>query len=90
MGIPRFAYRMQGYARTGVIGQAPEEPTKTRVAIIDGPSLAHSVYQTTRSDEPIGVRAYGGIVNYSGTAEAVITWLQLLEDHGFKMCVHDL
>lgn len=81
---------MRDHSRTGVIGQSPEDPSKRRVAMIDGPSLAHSVYQTTRSGESIGASAFGGNVHYSVTAEAVARWLQLLGDHGFEMCVYHL
>lgn len=83
MGIPRFAYRMRDYALTQIIG-AETITSQSQTAVIDGPSLAHFVFQTTKWDE----KANSGIAtqcNYADLGKAVIKWLDRLQLYGFEM-----
>lgn len=84
MGIPRFAYRMRDYGVTECIGSKDIETRQTQVAVIDGPSLAHFVFQNSRYDDRID-KSIVTNCNYAALGEATMQWLDRLQLYGFKM-----
>lgn len=86
MGIPRFASRMRSYGSVSAIGRKGE-PRKDQ-AVVDGPSLAHSLLQQCPGD----VDGSGAIlpqVHYSKLGEAAVAWLDDLQSYGFSMSVRN-
>ena len=86
MGVPGFASRMRQYGSYETIGRRKDEPT-TR-AVIDGPSLAHHIFNVIKRDAAVG----SGIVpqfDYAELGKATIRWLDELSQYGFDMyCRH--
>lgn len=81
MGISRFASRIRDHGAVNVISR--KEDSRIDHAIVDGPSLAHSLlgdYPESRDDGSIMPRP-----NYTALGEAVVAWLDNLQEHGFKM-----
>lgn len=82
MGIPGFASRIRSHGSVGTIGRKGEP--RDDHAIIDGPSLAHSLLQSSE----ISGRSGGGILpswSYSALGKAAVAWLDALQEHGFMM-----
>lgn len=83
MGIPSFASRMRGYGSVGILSR--REDSQTDRAIIDGPSMAHSLLQQTDQ----AVQSYNGTIlptySYCALGEAAVTWLKNLEKCGFQV-----
>ena len=83
MGIKGFASRIRPYGSMATIGRKGDSCNDR--AVIDGPSLAHSLlYQNSE----IVADREGGIFprfNYGEIGKAAIDWLQTLETYGFAM-----
>ena len=87
MGIPRFASRMRHCASIEVIAtEERKSEIPNKLAVIDGPSLAHFIIQS----EICGEYDNNTVLmqcNYAEAGEATIKWLERLQLYGFEMCV---
>ncbi|KXT07814.1 hypothetical protein AC579_9335 [Pseudocercospora musae] len=77
MGIQRFGSRMREYATRTTLG-CTGSPQDTSIAIIDGPGLAHYIYYGMCDSAT-------GPITYRSSAEATKTWLDRLQQFGFKI-----
>lgn len=83
MGIPSFASRMRGYGAVDVLGRRGEPQNDG--AVVDGPSLAHSLIQQTAGALQSNDGAIMPRYSYSALGAAAIAWLRSLEEYGFHM-----
>ena len=85
MGIPGFLSRMRQYGFDRTIGRIEsQEPEQSTVAVVDGPSLAHFLFQSTRSVE-ISYSTVVAQFDYVEIGKAAITWLDRLQTFAFDM-----
>lgn len=79
MGIPGFASRIRARGTNLPIGQKGTDRSQSQltIAIIDGPALAHFLFQSSQS----GVHANSGIgpqFNYKSLGKAAIAWIDMV------------
>ena len=93
MGIPKFYSRMLAYGSNEVVGrrlycQSQDQKSlgRSSIAIIDGPSLAHSVFDELITGEHANEKAKC-FYRYEAICRNFITWLDNLCSFGFEMYV---
>ncbi|KAK3724070.1 hypothetical protein LTR37_001192 [Vermiconidia calcicola] len=82
MGILNFWTRIKQYGARRVIPQPGAESSQITPAIIDGPALAHNVFETLR------YKANRSVVtqcNYAEVGHEVVEWLDKLALHGYDI-----
>ncbi|KAK3703789.1 hypothetical protein LTR37_014235 [Vermiconidia calcicola] len=82
MGILNFWTRIKQYGALRVIPQTGAESSQITPAIIDGPALAHNVFESLRH------KANRSVVtqfNYAEVGQKVIEWLDKLALHGYEI-----
>ena len=95
MGIQKFFSRVREYGATGEIGrrtttssasqsQSHSHRQSTKLAIIDGPSLAHYLFEQLAKEEHADekVQCFN---RYATLGEMAIKWLDNLRSFGFEM-----
>lgn len=92
MGIPGFYTRIQAYGSNEIIGQRlhdqSQKPAHSQghIAIIDGPSLAHSLFEELIAGEQANEKAEC-FYRYNTICKNAIIWLDNLRSFGFGMYV---
>lgn len=81
MGIAGFASRMRSHGLVNVIGRKGE--LRKDHAIVDGPSLAHALLQSSSMPTADQERSIAPLFSYSTLGKAAIAWLDTLQEHGF-------
>lgn len=81
MGISRFASRIRDHGSVNVIGRKGE--SRNDHAIIDGPSLAHSLLGNAPEEGNDG--SVMPRTSYDALGKAALAWLDNLQEHGFEM-----
>ena len=89
MGPPGFFSRVRAYGTNSEIGRTTttaqqSQSQSTKLAIIDGPSLAHFLYENLRKNERADEEAEC-FYRYGDLGEAAIKWLDNLCSFGFEM-----
>jgi hypothetical protein len=82
MGIPGLASQLHKYGKYTSIQQTKAQTGQQTAAIIDGPSLAHSIYHLGKYEV-----AKDGIVsqyNYDAIGKAAVAWVDRLRSYGFN------
>jgi len=84
MGIEGFLKRIKdaGLGTQRVLGRTGDE-IHTQ-AIIDGPSLAHHIYNTL-SEKEVGDHNIAPNITYRAIAASVIDWIGKLQTHGLQV-----
>lgn len=81
---------MQACGLTTIIGSksgrlvTDDSTSEAKFAVIDGPSLAHSLFNSNKVAE----RSNIGIAtdySYAALGKAAVDWLDQLQSHGFQM-----
>lgn len=86
MGIPGFYSRTRRYTHRIEIGRTGEDSrARSKLAIIDGPSLAHFSYYTAQYDS----LNHGLLpaIDYDRVGQAAMAFLDNLISYGFKLSV---
>jgi hypothetical protein len=95
MGIPKFFSRVREYGTTNEIGrytttssasqsQSQSHCQSTKLAIIDGPSLAHFLSEQLTKERPADEKIQC-FYRYATLGEKAIKWLDNLRSFGFEM-----
>lgn len=81
MGISRFASRIRDHGSVNVVGRKGE--SRNDYAIIDGPSLAHSLLGDHPEQSKDG--SIMPLPDYTALGEMAVAWLDNLQEHGSNM-----
>ena len=95
MGIPKFFSRVREYGTTNEIGrrsttssanqsQSQSHCQSTKLAIVDGPSLAHFLFEQLSKEGHADLNAQC-FYRYATVGEKAIEWLDNLRSFGFEM-----
>lgn len=87
MGIPRLTGHMQPHGTKIVFPQQAASSDQAEHAIIDGPSLAYHCFYACQSRRGNARNALEATPSYRELGEAVLSWLQQIEQYGFKVYV---
>lgn len=83
MGIPGFASRIRHHGSISTLGRKGEH--RGDHAIIDGPSMAHSLLHHAAAG---AVKSKGAVMprhSYSAIGEEAVAWVDTVAEHGFDM-----
>lgn len=78
---------MQPHGTKIVLPQRTGSSDQAEPAIIDGPSLAYHCFYACQSRRSGARNALESIPSYRELGEAVVHWLQQIEQYGFKVYV---
>ena len=93
MGIPKFFSRVREYGTTNEIGrrsttssasQSQSQCQSTKLAIVDGPSLAHFLFEQLSKEEHADLKAQY-FYRYATLGEKAIEWFDNLRSFGFEV-----
>ena len=96
MGIPHFFTRISAYGTDALIGvrsnntatpdkdQHQDRKSQSKLAIVDGPSLAHFLFDELTKGDHANDRA-GCFYRYATIGEQAILWLDNLASFGWEM-----
>lgn len=73
---------MRKYGCSRVIGRGLAK--ERTIAVIDGPSLAHSIFNSSDHTQSAGPE-FAPHYDYADLGRSAVSWLDTLESHGFEV-----